>query len=170
MSAIANALTFLVASVFVVAALIKLRYPLDFRREVSDYHLLPRSLLVPLAAVTPPLELAAAVLTVVPSTHLFGVVLLLGLLTLFSAVVAISVGRGVRSIHCACFGQFSRRLSWAIPARNALLAAPLAAAIATQDDSLSLAGFVGATLAWTLGWLLVETMGTLSLVREGASG
>jgi hypothetical protein len=168
-AAIANPLSLLVAMLFLVAAFAKLRSPDDFRRELSDYELLASWLLAPLAVILPALELAGGLLTLVPSTRSFGIGLLLALLTAFSAVVALNIVRGLTSIHCACFGRSSRRLSWAIPLRNALLAAPLIVAFADPHDELTLAGIVGASLAWMLGWLIVESTGTVSLIKEAAN-
>ena len=168
MAAIVYALSLLVAMLFVVAGLIKLRYPSDFRRELSDYGLLPGWLVLPLAGTVPALEVVGGLLTLVPSTHSFGVALLLALLALFTVVVVIAVMRGLTSIHCACFGRFSRRLSWAIPLRNALLASPLIAALMIHTGELTPAGIIAASLAWMLGWVLVEGTGTLSLISEAA--
>lgn len=166
LDSVAYPLSLFVAALFVFAGLIKLGRQPDFRRELSDYHLIPRPLLVVLAGILPGLELGGGFLALVPSTHMLGIRLLLVLLGVFSVVVAISIFRGLTTIHCACFGRFSRRLSWAIPIRNGLLAAPLIAALGSREDELTLAGIVGTGLAWTLGWLLFERASTLSLMRQ----
>jgi methylamine utilization protein MauE len=166
MAEIAYSLSLLAAALFVLAGLIKLRHPIVFLQELEDYRLLPRSVLIPVAAVLPLTEIAAGILTALPSTYRLGAALLIGLLAVFTAVVVTAIVRGLTAIRCACLGSFSQRLSWAIPVRNALLAAALVAALAVPAKQPSGAGLVGAALLWLLGWLIVEGSKSPLRIRE----
>ncbi len=154
------------ASLFGVAALLKLGRLGDFRAELDDYGLVPDQLLLPFALIVPAAELAGAVLTFVPTTHALGGAVLFGLLAIFSAAVVVNLQRGQTSIRCACLGQFSKRLTWAIPLRNGLLGASLAAGVAVGTPSIDPAAGAGAILAWVFGWSLVEATATSATLKE----
>lgn len=169
MAEVVYALSLLAAALFVLAGVIKLRHPVIFLEELEDYQVFPRSVLLPLAGLVPVVEIVAGVLTAVPATYRVGSALLIGLLVLFTGVVAAGIIRGLTAIRCACLGRFSRQLGWAIPLRNALLAAPLIGALVLPADEPSGASFAGAVLLWILGWLVVEVCTTSLSIREARS-
>jgi len=124
----------LLATVFAVAAMAKLRDYSGVRRMVAGFGL-PPWLTAPVAGALICCELGvAAAVAVSPSAQaggLAGVVLLAG----FSAVISWNAARG-RHPACHCFGRLaSAEVGWPTVARNALLAA-IAGCVATDGRLL----------------------------------
>ena len=90
-------------SVFFVSAIRKLPDLREFADSVVLFHVLPRSISVPLGFVIPPVELAIAL------SHLIGVLIFVGALTgsgvllCFVTAIALNLVRGIR-VPCSCFG------------------------------------------------------------------
>jgi hypothetical protein len=127
---------------------------------VRNYRLLPTAAVRPFAYLVPPIELVlAAALLLRPAASSAPLAAAL-LLTLFAAAMAINVRRGRSDIDCGCFaGVLRQKLSWALVARNLVLAAGLLAiALAPQgtralgwlDVVTLLAGAGTLLLAWTV--------------------
>ena len=96
----------LLAGVFALAALAKLRHPARTREDLAGLGLPPR--LVPAAGIALPLaELGVAALLLIGPLAGMGAWLALGLLVVFTAVIAANLLRGRRPA-CACFGSLSR--------------------------------------------------------------
>lgn len=71
------------------------------------------------AGILPIAELATSALLVLPSTRMYGTVVALGLLLLFTTAIAHALSRG-KSTNCRCFGQIrSRPIGWHTLGRNA---------------------------------------------------
>lgn len=139
--AAALAFRFVLAFVFLNAALPKLLAPREFERAVANYAILPSVLVGPVGRWLPRLELVCAgalFVGVVPAPFSFvaGV-----LLVLFTAAVAINLLRG-RLIDCGCYGATTRtRLTWSLAARDAALAAIAFLVALRIPDQLSLAAW-----------------------------
>ncbi|MEQ8663706.1 MAG: MauE/DoxX family redox-associated membrane protein [Gammaproteobacteria bacterium] len=141
------------ALVFASAAWHKLADMLAFELALDAYALLPAWLLRPFAWTLPLLELVTVALLLAAPVRLAGSLLALGLLGLVTGAVVINLVRGRTDVGCGCGGiEDEQTLSWALVARNALLAL------------LGLAGLVPAgsrTLVW-LDYLSVAA-GALAL-------
>ena len=122
-----------VGLLFLAASLPKLAAPPDLALAIFRYHLLPLALVNAAAILLPWLELTAAVaLLLAPAYRRAAALLLAGLLTVFTAAIAISLYRGL-DIACGCFTLqpgAGRAGAWSL-ARNGLLLALLALAAGT---------------------------------------
>jgi uncharacterized membrane protein YphA (DoxX/SURF4 family) len=121
--ALASLAVLLLAIVFGVAALAKLRDLDAFQGVVEQYRLLPDALVGPFVRVLPVVELGAALGLLLPTTRTLAAATLVGLLVLFAAAMAINLARGRSDIDCGCFiGVQKQRISWALVVRNLVLA------------------------------------------------
>jgi thiol-disulfide isomerase/thioredoxin len=128
---IALACRLLLAAVFVVSAVSKLRDAAGARQAIEDFGL-PRPLVRPIAAALPIVELGLGVLLVVadPAATLGAVGSLL-LLSAFTATIVLNLLRG-RQVDCHCFGRLSGGpAGWRTVTRNAVLL--LLAAVPLRD-------------------------------------
>ncbi len=90
------------AGVFLAAAAPKLADPAGFAAAIANYRAFPDALVNLVATIVPALELVAAIALLTPWRR--GGALLLGALLLgFTALLAISLGRGI-DVACGCFG------------------------------------------------------------------
>ena len=113
---------FALAYVFAVAALAKLRDAAGSRKSLAEFGV-PAKLVPAFAVLLPLAELACAIALLRVQWAIPGVVGVIALLTVFIAVVALSLARG-RAPECHCFGQFgSSRVSWRTLVRNLVLLA-----------------------------------------------
>ena len=148
-----------VALLFAAAGLSKLRRPAAFREAVAAYDLIPGRAVAPAAWTLAAAEVIGAALLLWPAGRVAGAVLLGAMLLVFSAAVAISIGRGRTDIDCGCWLFGARqtagqgRLGPSILARNGGLAMLVFAA------SLSAEG----RLLGALDWLTVAS-GTAAAV------
>lgn len=122
--AVTLTLAWLLAAIFGAAAVAKLRAPDVFAGVVANYRLLPAALVRPAALALPVVELAAALGLLVPASRPAAGAVVAALLLAFAAAMAINLRRGRDEIDCGCFVSLLRqRISWALVARNLLLAA-----------------------------------------------
>ncbi len=134
----------LLAAVFAVAALAKLRDREGTRGSLGDFGL-PARLTGFGALALPVAELAAAALLIPEPTARIGALLALALLLAFTAAVARSLARGEQP-DCNCFGGVhSAPVSRLTLVRNVALAA-VAAAVAVAGPGESLAAIDGGTV------------------------
>ncbi|MFM7143683.1 MAG: MauE/DoxX family redox-associated membrane protein, partial [Alphaproteobacteria bacterium] len=137
--AILAALRLALALLLLRAALHKLRDREAFRDALSGYALLPAAVGPAVARVLPALELAAAVLLVLPPTARAGAVLAGALLLVYSAAIATALARGRADAACGCGGPAGELgLSGGLLVRNAILlcvATACAAATAARAPS-----------------------------------
>jgi len=90
------------AGVFLAAAAPKLADPAGFAAAIANYRAFPEALVNLVATVVPALELVAALALLSPWRR--GGALLLGALLLgFTALLALSLARGL-DVACGCFG------------------------------------------------------------------
>lgn len=116
-------LRFLLAMVFAGAAASKLQNAEEFHGVVRNFRLLPRAVDGAFAFALPWVELALAASLVTGIGLVAGSMAAAALLLVFAAAVAINIARGRTEIDCGCFRHGLRqRLSWALVARNSLLA------------------------------------------------
>ena len=109
------------AAVFLAASLPKIAQPDAFALAVFRYQLLPAPLVNLAALALPWVELAAAVALVVGRAYRrAALVILVGLLAVFTAAIAFNLWRGL-DIACGCFSveATARPITWWNLARNA---------------------------------------------------
>lgn len=126
---------YVLALVFIAAALPKVAARRDFERAVFNYDLLPASLVPVVAQWLPRLELACALALLggVATPVFAGIAALL--LALFALAVAVNLVRG-RRIDCGCEGSIvPRRIGWGLVSGDLLLAA-MAGLVAIRDPGL----------------------------------
>ncbi|MCC7546692.1 MAG: hypothetical protein IT532_02895 [Burkholderiales bacterium] len=104
-----------------------------FAGALEAYQLLPTAL-VPLAArVLPVVEVLLGIAILVPITRAQALAGTAMLMLVYAAAMSLNLGRGRDQIDCGCGGE-SHSLSWALVARNVVLAgAALAVAGPTVD-------------------------------------
>lgn len=126
----------LVAGVFVWAAIPKLLDPAQFAESIANYHLLPASMIGPLAAGLPVLEVVVA-LALLTGVHARGAALVaVALLVVFAGGMAQAILRGI-DLDCGCFGAATRaQVTWWSVARNAGLSAAACIVLLGPDVDL----------------------------------
>ena len=122
------------AVVFGASAAIKFADFGEFRAAVENYRIVPESLAALVAVLVPVAEITGAVGILVPRSHDAAAAILLFLLAVFTVAIVVNLMRGRLHVDCGCFGPALRQpLSWWLPARNAILMALAALAIAPTD-------------------------------------
>jgi hypothetical protein len=118
------------AGVLIAAALPKISNPDKFALAVYQYQLLPTMLVNPAAIYLPWLEIScAAALIVLPSARRGALLIVAGMLVVFTMAIAWVVIRG-QAIPCGCFGgDDSAAAGWWSLARNCGLLALTALAL-----------------------------------------
>ena len=110
------------ALLFAGAAGHKLRAPGEFVAAVRVYRLVPRLVVVPVAALLVLGEATAAVSLLGPSSYRHGAALAAGLLALYAGAIAVNLARGRRDLDCGCAGPGGRRaVSASLVVRNLVL-------------------------------------------------
>ena len=110
----------LLAGVFALAGIGKLRDPTGSRRSLADFGL-PAALVAPLAVLLPLFELGLAVTLLPQATAVYAAFGAGAFLLVVEAVIAASLARGRRP-NCHCFGQLHvKPIGWEVIARNAVL-------------------------------------------------
>jgi uncharacterized membrane protein YphA (DoxX/SURF4 family) len=154
--ALALTASLLLAAVFAAAAAAKLRAPDQFEGVVQNYRLLPDPLVRPMVRGLPLVELAAASGLLAPATRPFAAALAALLLIVFAVAMAINLRRGRADIDCGCHvGLLKQRISWALVARNLLLAAFVLPLALGEEPARPLGGLDGLTILAATSSLLV---------------
>lgn len=110
------ALRLLLSGLFLYAGTVKMRDSSAFAESVASFHLLPDVLVAPVVLGLPPLEIIAALLTLVGGRwRRVGAFALTVLLLVFTAAVASALVRGLQ-VDCGCFGP--DRLDVLSPTKN----------------------------------------------------
>src|SRR5688572_290590 len=148
---------FLLAGVFGVAGVAKLRDLEGSRRGVRDFGV-PEGLAGPLGVVLPLAELAVALALLPAATAWWGALGAAGLLLVFVAAISVNLARG-RKPDCRCFGQIaSGPIGPSTLARNGVLLV-VAAALVVQGPARPGPGLTE--------WLAEAGSGGLALVVGG---
>lgn len=123
---------FVLGVLFVAAGVAKLGQRRLFASAVRRYRVLPESVVGPVAAGLPWLELGVGGLLIGGIALPVVAVAAAGMLVVFAAGMALNLGRG-RRIDCGCRGVgVPRRIGWPSVARNLVLAAAAAAVAAAS--------------------------------------
>ena len=147
MSVISLVAVIWLGSLFVYSGLLKL---IDLKESVLGvvrYHILPRQLSIAVGRVLPIVELAVAVLLLVPSAQKIGAIGagILGLA--FSYATASALKRRV-DVSCGCVGRASGPVNAAATGRAAVIAAS-GIAVAIQNQAVILPVWLAALLVVT---------------------
>jgi 4-hydroxybenzoate polyprenyltransferase len=114
-----------------VAAVHKLQSLAIFRSALDEYRLMPRNLSGIAAVLVVTAELLAALLVLIPGARTAGLVVMVGLLLIYTAGISINLLRDRRNIDCGCSGPSSRHeLSGWLVLRNLLLSGLVLLALA----------------------------------------
>jgi uncharacterized membrane protein YphA (DoxX/SURF4 family)/peroxiredoxin len=134
------ALRLLLAGVFLVAGVAKLRDRDGSRQALEDFGV-PDSLARPAGLLLPVAEIAIAAALIVPPSARWGALAAAALLAVFVLAIANALAHG-RAPDCHCFGQIhSEPAGWSTLARNGLLIA-LAAVVAAFGPGPALDGWI----------------------------
>ena len=158
------------AGIFGLAGITKLRDLQGTRTAVRAFGG-PVAIVPVVALVLPLVELAVAMSLLVPMARVMGTVGALGLLVLFSVVIAVNLARGKKP-ECHCFGQLhSAPTGWKTLARNALLGSIAAGLlVATRNEpGPSPWGWATARNATELGWIVGIVAAVTLITAIGAS-
>jgi hypothetical protein len=162
MGGAAHLLTLVVAATFVAAAAVKALQPRLFARQLAELRVVPPALVPVAAGLVVVLEAAGGVMCFIDPLYRVGAGVLAVLLCVFAAVTASALSGGARSVSCACFGRSSHELSWAVPVRDLLMAAPVAIAAAIGPERIAAVDVVVAVLALCLATEAVAAVGLFS--------
>lgn len=129
MEIIAVIIRILLAAIFVIAAVSKLRDHAGTKKAAVSFGV-PDKLSSAFAIVLPLIELSAAILLLVAATSWFGAVTVTILLGIFSVAITAQLMKGAEP-DCHCFGQLgSEKIGVSSLVRNALFIAPAAYLVA----------------------------------------
>jgi uncharacterized membrane protein len=98
------ALRFLIAALFLFAAITKLVDPSSFAQQIANYELTPWPATAVLAVFLPALELCVGICLLIGRWESGALIWLATLLTIFSGALLSAIVRGL-SIDCGCFGR-----------------------------------------------------------------
>jgi hypothetical protein len=156
-----------IAALMATAAFHKASDLAAFTGTVRDYRLVAERLAGPLALSFVALEVGLTIALLLPAAGGLAAVGCAFLLAVYSAAIAVNLGRGRRHIDCGCLGPRHRRpISRGLLVRNAALVAgcllaalPAGARVLTWVDGVSIVGgllvlslLFHATNALAVGW------------------
>jgi hypothetical protein len=167
------------AAVFALAALAKLRSLDEFVGVVHNYRVLPEFLVRPVAYALPPLEAAIALALLLEPTRRAGAVGAAALLVVFALAMAINLARGRVEIDCGCFAATLRqRISWALVGRNVALIALAALAmpavtvarVLTWLDAVTIVAASSSAVLLYVAFTQLRSMALPARPRPGGAG
>lgn len=142
------------ALLFFMAARHKMSAPRQFQAQLDAYQLLPKGMLPLSARLLPLVEIAVAVLILIPFTRPYAAMLAATLLTLYALAMAANMMRGRADIDCGCGGEPQVLSAWLL-LRNGVLV--IASCLLLLPGS-------GRTLAWADLFFLILLTAVLALV------
>jgi len=145
--------TLLFSYLFIAAGYQKLSHIDYFRHVLRSYQVVPGSWTALLARVLPVLELCAGLALLIPAAHDPALMLLTGLLVIYSAAITVNIARGRLDIDCGCAGPGQEQgiSAWLIGRNAVLLSLAVLAHSTPQPETIGAmgwgVGFLGAVLA-----------------------
>lgn len=149
--------------IFLTSGVSKLRHRVLLPGVIASYRLLPDFAVAPVAIALPFVETLTGAALIAGITPVPVAVAIL-LLTVFAAAMAINIRRGRTHIDCGCGrSQLRHPISWALVARNAILAALLAPALLprAQLGAMDLATAFAGGIAIFVAYVLFNSIGAL---------
>jgi uncharacterized membrane protein YphA (DoxX/SURF4 family) len=130
---------FVLAFVFLMASIPKLRAPDDFRRAMRNYRLLPERFNEPVSTWLPRLEFSLALALLLGIGTSVVAAIAGALLVVFAGAVSVNLARG-RRIDCGCATAPSpRTIGWGLVARDLALAGVAAVVTTAESGALAIA-------------------------------
>jgi len=120
-------------ALLVWAAVAKLRDPHAFAQDIANYRILPASLVAPVAATLPGVEIVVGLALVLAAWRRAAAAAAFWLLVLFALAVGAALVRGI-NIECGCFGATGRPATWWTFARDLGLSAAALFVFATSPE------------------------------------
>jgi hypothetical protein len=145
------------AVVFGVSGISKLRRPAAFAADLAGYEILPRVMARPVAIAATAAEIGCAALLIPPGTRLAGLLVAGGLIAAFIAAMSSALIRGQR-IPCGCFGGRGELDAVGLPSllRTVLLAVIVITSLAGRAATFRPVQVLVAALLLALIFLLAE--------------
>ena len=163
----ALALTLLIGWVLVEAGLHKLQDPVLTAANIDEYRLLPEGAGAWIARPLALVEIALAVLALLPLSRVPALVVAAALIAGYGVAITINLLRGRRDIDCGCGGPGqAQRLSVALPVRNALLVCAALAAAYSAPAPSHWSGWLFAMFCAAAGALLHASVNGLLANRQ----
>jgi uncharacterized membrane protein YphA (DoxX/SURF4 family) len=100
-----------IGGIFIYASVYKINYPAEFADSVASYELVPYWAVGVMAVVMPWVELICGVLVIAGIRSKAAILVLMGLMVLFTVAIVITLVRGV-PIGCGCFHSLEDQISW----------------------------------------------------------
>ena len=129
-------LALLLGAVFVYAGVLKVRDPMRFASDISNYQMLPWSVGVRLAFYLPWLEIVCGLALILQRLFAGALALTLLLVVVFTAATIWAKAQGI-DVGCGCFGTVSSTLTltWHLVLNGGLLAAVVGLWCAQEDTT-----------------------------------
>ncbi len=129
-------LRWVVAAVFLFAAIDKVLDPTSFATDIDNYRMVPDALIGPMAVALPLVEVLVG-LALVTGVHARGAaVVAAAMLVAFAVAMIQAIARGI-DLDCGCFGTvIETQVSWLTVARNVALT--IACAVVAMGPDLPL--------------------------------
>lgn len=108
---LAFALRLYMGGLFIYASVYKINYPAEFAGSIASYELVPYWAVGAMAMVMPWLELISGVLVVTGIRPKAAILVLAGMMALFTVTIVITLLRGV-PIGCGCFHSMEDPITW----------------------------------------------------------
>lgn len=121
---------------FVYASIYKINYPAEFAGTIASYEIVPYFLVGPMAVMLPWVELISGTLLILGIRPRAAILVIGGLLALFTLAIAVTLIRGV-PIGCGCFHTIEDPISLATLFRDLFWLA-MAAQVYRHDGVLRL--------------------------------
>ncbi|MBI5821821.1 MAG: DoxX family protein [Verrucomicrobia bacterium] len=99
----------LLGGIYIVAGALKIADPTAFARAITNYDLLPETLVPAVAVLLPWWEVVAGVLAIIGRWRGAALALIAGMSAVFLAASGMTLARGM-SPECGCFGPLGGRL------------------------------------------------------------
>ena len=109
---LAAAFRFYIGGIFIYASVYKINYPAEFADSIASYELVPYWAVGVMAIVMPWMELICGVLVIAGIRPKAAILVLMGLMVLFTVAIVITLAKGV-PIGCGCFHSLEDQgISW----------------------------------------------------------
>lgn len=149
------------ALLFFMAARHKMTSALEFQGSLSAYEILPEAMVPPVAKVLPYVEMAVAILILIPATREFAAFVAILLLSVYALGMAVNILRGRSNIDCGCGGQPQILSVWLLLRNGVLIAGGGLLLFPASDRTVVWADFLFLILMTTvlaMTYLLVEQL------------
>lgn len=147
-----------ISLIFLQAAWHKLSNFESFSGFVSDYQIVPEWAVPAVSSGVITAEVVITLTLIFPGTRVFGALLAIAMLVIYTAAMTTNIVRGRKRLECGC-GAASQSLSWSLVVRNVALICVAALALLSDKAGLSnielVVSFAGGFTLW-LGFVFIE--------------